>query len=578
MKILPGNMNIFFSMRLLLFCCLLWLEFSKGVNAMPEKTQNFDVYLSDKDPSTTKKIEFKGNKNPTGTIPSEIGAFTALTEMNIGNGEMKGKIPPEIGKLRNLESLVLSLNSLTGSVPREIGDLTSLKMLHLDNLLLTKSIPTEMGRLTGLTELFLHSNKLTGAIPSELGKLLSINHLRVDRTDLTGMIPRELEQLQELNIYEFPPSVCAISPTRFVKDVTECSKTQAPSTITPTRKPTNFPTPEPTPNPSRKPINLPTPTTTSSPTIKFKSSRASETATAINMGAVIVLATFVGVLMIISCIVLICYRRRSVNTVDADDNARGGTAVSMKAIFSFLSVTLGVFDMTTDFMYAASLFSNGKSIPGTAVLIFVFLPLLCNLMAILWFQHRKMKNARNSGDRAYKRWIEQNEVLSVVITFLSSISTELLALASIGCWRLNLPLSILDIYQLRTLGIITSVLEDIPQMVIVIMTQGSGNWSIIAIVTLATSVVSFVFTVIFRLQSCILWLNADVDYRDGVEDIEEKGNMQWVKRDSGERPEVKSDKIFDSSVSMNGKNSSSNEGEEEAGKPTKYSNNSLTAS
>jgi len=74
------------------------------------------------------QINLAGN-NLVGSIPSEIGDFVALTQLNLGaegfpGNNLTGDIPTSIGNLSSLEYLQLAHNSLTGIIPAEIGNFT----------------------------------------------------------------------------------------------------------------------------------------------------------------------------------------------------------------------------------------------------------------------------------------------------------------------------------------------------------------------------------------------------------------------------------------------------------------------
>jgi Leucine-rich repeat (LRR) protein len=69
-----------------------------------------------------------------------------------------------------------SNNAFTGTVPSELGLLTALTELQLDNNAFTGTVPSELGLLTALTYLTLDNNAFTGTVPSELGSL-TVNEL-----------------------------------------------------------------------------------------------------------------------------------------------------------------------------------------------------------------------------------------------------------------------------------------------------------------------------------------------------------------------------------------------------------------
>ena len=64
-----------------------------------------------------------GDKELTGTIPSEIGALSALRGLNFYGNELSVSIPPTIGALTSVEHLDLSSNPLSGVVPSTLSNL-----------------------------------------------------------------------------------------------------------------------------------------------------------------------------------------------------------------------------------------------------------------------------------------------------------------------------------------------------------------------------------------------------------------------------------------------------------------------
>ena len=67
-------------------------------------------------------------------------------------------------------------NQLTGTIPSELGNLTNLTNLHFGANSLSGSIPKELGNLTKLTGIYLFSNALTGAIPQEWSDITNVNY------------------------------------------------------------------------------------------------------------------------------------------------------------------------------------------------------------------------------------------------------------------------------------------------------------------------------------------------------------------------------------------------------------------
>jgi hypothetical protein len=187
-----------------------------------------------------------------GTIPSELGMLSALTNIELDGNSLTGSIPSELGKFSRVSFFfALSRNSFTGFIPSELGRLTALReQFLLHNNALSGSIPSQLGLLTGLTTKFeLLNNNLCGDIPAEVSALssqvatftiLSGNGLGTDCL--------------------FPSPAPTIQPTPHPTD----EPTPHP-TDKPTPHPTDEPTSYPTPRPSSSPTSVPTPTPSSYP-------------------------------------------------------------------------------------------------------------------------------------------------------------------------------------------------------------------------------------------------------------------------------------------------------------------------
>ena len=139
------------------------------------------------------------NLNPgpgiSGTLPTEIGNLSALTDLTLSNNLLSGTIPTEIANLANVNWLLLDNNFFSGTIPTELGNLTNLTDLSLSGNRLTGPIPTEFGNLTRLDWLIIHKNLLSGTIPTELGNLTSLSNFRISQNLLTGSIPAEIADL-----------------------------------------------------------------------------------------------------------------------------------------------------------------------------------------------------------------------------------------------------------------------------------------------------------------------------------------------------------------------------------------------
>ena len=138
----------------------------------------------------------------SGPIPPEIGNFSTLVYLNLGNNKLSGSLPAELGDLRDLRDLSVFGNDLSGPIPRELGNLDSLESLDLGGNRLSGPIPPELGTLSRLTRLAVWRNELSGPIPRELGNLDSLESLILGGNRLSGPIPPELGALSRLTRLE----------------------------------------------------------------------------------------------------------------------------------------------------------------------------------------------------------------------------------------------------------------------------------------------------------------------------------------------------------------------------------------
>ena len=151
------------------------------------------------DGDRVQKIDLTEN-NLSGTIPTEIGDLTALTDLLMGDNSLTGPIPSEIGQT-NLDTLVLSINQLSGSIPDEIYDLTELRRLSISQNELEGTISSDIGNLTNLTFIALWDNPFTGGtLPAEFWTLSSLQRVFLGTSDLGG----DISQFTNLtNLVEF---------------------------------------------------------------------------------------------------------------------------------------------------------------------------------------------------------------------------------------------------------------------------------------------------------------------------------------------------------------------------------------
>jgi len=150
------------------------------------------------------KLEFLNISflNFAGTVfPTTIGQLSALVilyaESNFFSGNldfMKVLAEHEDPDTETspLKALRANGNFLTGSIPTEIGNFEIIEELEMNYNTLSGSLPTELGNLEALRILSVFGNKLIGQIPPEIGELANLVAFDIFINDFTGNMPSQV--------------------------------------------------------------------------------------------------------------------------------------------------------------------------------------------------------------------------------------------------------------------------------------------------------------------------------------------------------------------------------------------------
>mmetsp|Transcript_9973 Transcript_9973/g.11442 ORF Transcript_9973/g.11442 Transcript_9973/m.11442 type:complete len:588 (+) Transcript_9973:216-1979(+) len=455
------------------------------------------------------------NNDLYGRIPEEIGSLQKLTELNLGKNRLSGPIPSSLNNLQKLRILRLNNNSLYGQVPEfenlkllhtldvsfnklrgnfEFGSLRSLETLRInsnnmsgkffeDNNELGKHIPKikvldlkrnrfsgtivqTIAALKGLETLNLKRNRFSGSIPSSFDSLESLSVLDLARNSFTGTIPNEV---MEMDLYYFSASgetqdLCYIQEPKFEVDIEPCIGYE---------------------EPEEEELSISDP--------KF---------------AILLYGSALGVVFLLGC----CFaclmgmngRRRKMNEMHSETAAADDIFVFGVRYGGVLSVVVTLIDLITDVLLASSLLhSETTYMLGLVSFLFIALPAVCNTFIVMTISHQIAAHPQS------RAWIQKNDVLLTFIQCLSIFSVEILALASSGICCLTLPMRKTDVYRLRSYSILNNVLEDIPQLVIVVLANlGQSEWVPFSIVAFISSTASLFWTVLFRFQACSLYIHS----------------------------------------------------------------------
>jgi Leucine-rich repeat (LRR) protein len=104
-----------------------------------------------------------------GAMPSEIGLFFDLQDLNLFGNSVSGHLPESMKNLHDLRTLILHDNKFNGLLPSWISSLKSLKTLNVAENKLNGPLPSGMAALTGLETLVLEKNGFTGSLDRLMG-------------------------------------------------------------------------------------------------------------------------------------------------------------------------------------------------------------------------------------------------------------------------------------------------------------------------------------------------------------------------------------------------------------------------
>eukprot|EP00529_Nitzschia_sp_RCC80_P022549 CAMPEP_0113447108 /NCGR_PEP_ID=MMETSP0014_2-20120614/4066_1 /TAXON_ID=2857 /ORGANISM="Nitzschia sp." /LENGTH=482 /DNA_ID=CAMNT_0000338249 /DNA_START=89 /DNA_END=1538 /DNA_ORIENTATION=- /assembly_acc=CAM_ASM_000159 len=125
----------------------------------------------------------------SGTLPSEIGTLANLTRFACTTNDLLiGTLPTNYGQLTKLTDLSIGGTSLHGTLPTELGLLTDLVFFASTEANFSGPVPTELGLLTKLEELFIGKNDYDGQLPTELTKLTLLERFHLHDNLFTGSL------------------------------------------------------------------------------------------------------------------------------------------------------------------------------------------------------------------------------------------------------------------------------------------------------------------------------------------------------------------------------------------------------
>ncbi|CAJ1933555.1 unnamed protein product [Cylindrotheca closterium] len=124
-----------------------------------------------------------------GTIPSELGVLSSLSELSLAKNSLYGTIPSSLGEMKDMKFMQLALNSISGSIPSSFERFAKLErfIMHVNRL--SGSLPNLWG--DEFRRLRINRNKINGTIP-EMPKQMALDWFQVSDNAFTGTLPLNL--------------------------------------------------------------------------------------------------------------------------------------------------------------------------------------------------------------------------------------------------------------------------------------------------------------------------------------------------------------------------------------------------
>lgn len=144
----------------------------------------------------------------SGSLPSALTGSSGLTSLRYlqlqGNPRLSGTLPSDLGALTALYTLDAVGDALSGSLPTALGGLAALHFLRMNDNAISGSLPTQLGALQRLETLDLYGNRFVGHMPSQLARLINLRLLYLPNEQLLPLRLRYCQQrLPNLGKYSY---------------------------------------------------------------------------------------------------------------------------------------------------------------------------------------------------------------------------------------------------------------------------------------------------------------------------------------------------------------------------------------
>ncbi|GER45569.1 leucine-rich repeat protein kinase family protein [Striga asiatica] len=127
----------------------------------------------------------------SGALPANtISNLTSLRTLSLRLNHLSGPLPDDLSRLSQLRNLYLQGNQFTGPLPDSVLSLHALVRLNLASNNFSGEIPRGLGNLTRLRTLYLEENQFDGPLPDI--ELQNLDQFNVSFNNLNGSVPKGL--------------------------------------------------------------------------------------------------------------------------------------------------------------------------------------------------------------------------------------------------------------------------------------------------------------------------------------------------------------------------------------------------
>ncbi|KAK3266169.1 hypothetical protein CYMTET_25194 [Cymbomonas tetramitiformis] len=170
---------------------------------------------------------------------------------------------------------------------------------------------------------------------------------------------------------------------------------------------------------------------------------------------------------------------------------------------------LSLFDFVSDILFIHFDLGTSEEVSDCYVVavLFMVISMLGNAAVLTHFLYQQLRD-----NEELHCWMSANSSITAFIIFLAFTNVEAFALVSCGILpQLNAQLSAAQESQVQMMGLVTNLLEDLPQVIILIIANyRRQQWSDTAALSFVATALAICYSITKRLLSSLLFFSTPV--------------------------------------------------------------------